>query len=368
MLTVKSMSFLVRPLSLLLLLVSLIAFSVSHPSSAKSAVSHVVISEVQIEGNTDVDDEFVELYNPTGTPVIMSGWRLAKKTASGTQTDLVTTLNGTIPAQGFFLIAHTDYDGSVTENVTYSTNIIAANNTIVLYSDAGTTVVDKVGFGSGASLDSETSPFATNPNDDESLERKASNTSTADSMTTGSDVSLGNAEDTDNNANDFILRAASDPQNATSAIEPLVITSPSPTATSTPTGSPTSSPTPTVTASPTVTPTSSPSATPTVTASPTATATTTPSPTSSPTMSASPTPTVTATASSTPTSVPTITPTSSPTSSPTASPSVSPSGSPTATTTSTPRPVQQFSCRFEFVNLSFGFFSLKLPMFTCSFR
>ena len=52
------------------------------PGQVQSAATHVVISEIQIEGGT-ADDEFVELYNPTGLAVDMEGWRLRRTSASG---------------------------------------------------------------------------------------------------------------------------------------------------------------------------------------------------------------------------------------------------------------------------------------------
>src|SRR3990167_11365760 len=73
------------------------------PRAVLSAANHIVISEIQIEGSV-ADNEFVELYNPTGDPVDLTGWRLARRTASAiTDTNnLVASMSGTIPAHGFF--------------------------------------------------------------------------------------------------------------------------------------------------------------------------------------------------------------------------------------------------------------------------
>jgi len=231
----------------------------AYPSRVYSAFNNVVINEAQIFG-TSAQDEFIELFNPTGAQIDITGWRLTRHTSTGgTESNIVSSLSGVIPAGGFFLVTNPpEYSGSVTPDQEYSaaSNDIAANNTITLYSDAGVTIVDRVGFGSAALFEGAAVP--TNPAAGGSVQR------------------IG--QDTENNANDFEILEASTPMNSNS--------SPSPTPTSTPT--PTASPTP------------SPSSTPT------------------------PSPTPTATSTSTPTSSPTVEPTSTPTPSPIATPSGTP--------------------------------------------
>lgn len=252
-----------------LLLFALSSILIRPLDTLKAVASHVVISEVQVAG-TSADDEFVELYNPTGSSVDLTGWRLTRKTSTGTQSSLVVSLSGSIPAQGYFLIAHPDYDGAVAADMTYSatTSALAVNNSVVLYSDPGVTMVDLVGMG-GASA-SETVTIA-NPPTDGSIERKANAGSDSTSMGSGgADEFAGNGEDTDNNSSDFIQRTVSDPQNSSSTIEPPL--TPTPTETLTPTESPTPTPTETPTPTPTETPT------PTLTPTPTSTPTPTPIP------------------------------------------------------------------------------------------
>jgi hypothetical protein len=296
-----------------------VIFIVNAPDAKAAPASHVVISEIQTKGVT-ADDEFVELYNPTAQDITMSSWRLTRKNSSGTEGNLVASLSGTIKAHGYYLIAHpTKYLGLTTPDKTYSStsSALANDNTVLLYSDAGVTLIDKVGW--GAAMDKESSASA-NPNVGEGLERKADTSSTVNSMTSGGlDEQLGNAEDTDNNENDFILRVVSQPQNSNSALEPVPTSTPTITPTSTPTNSPTPTDTPTMTPTSTPTPTDSP--TPTPTATPTATPTVTPTPTSTPTLT------------------PTTTPTNSPT--PTLSPTGTPSATPTPTTTVTATPTSQ---------------------------
>jgi hypothetical protein len=338
----------VHVVSLAIATVTLLTLGNRLPTSAATA-SHIVISEIKVGPG---DDDFVELYNPTASDIVMSGWRLSKKVS--TESSLVASLSGTIPSHGYFLITNKDGASSPSANVTYASSI-GANNTILLYNDAGTTLVDKVGM--GTATDGETAS-ATNPADGKSIERKAMGSSTAVSMAIGgTDEFLGNGEDTDNNNSDFVVRDTPQPQNAQSAVENLVIATPTPTMTATPTatgtGTPTmsSSPTPTPTATATATPTQTPtqSPTPTMTASPT------------PTMTASPTPTPT----STPTSSPTVTPTMSGT--PIATTTASPSTTGTPQPTSFPFPFggYTFRCEVTYMTIQSRFFIISLPKIIC---
>lgn len=72
----------------------------------------------------------------------------------------------------------------------------------------------------GASSLKEGTQFADNPQENESIERKALSTSTASTMLIGgADEFKGNSYDTNNNSTDFILRTISQPQNSSSPTE-----------------------------------------------------------------------------------------------------------------------------------------------------
>lgn len=259
-------------------------FSSFHPVASVSP--NVVISEVQLRA-TNVDDEFVELYNPSGLAIDLTGWKLTKRTQSGTQSNLVASMSGSIPAKGYFLIASTESAASSSADQLYSTQHLATDNSVTLYGNDGTTIVDLVGLGTATA--SETAGID-NPVNGGSIERKAQASSTTESMGTGgSDEFSGNGLDTDNNSADFVQRAISQPQSSQSTMEPPTV----PTPTNTPTVTPTNTPTPTETITPTMTPT----ATPTVTNTPTPTVTETPTPSPTPTVIPTliPTPTVTVT-------------------------------------------------------------------------
>lgn len=233
-----------------------------------SISNHIVISEVQV-ASSSANDEFVELYNPTVDDVDLTGWRLSRETKNGatTSANLVSSMSGTIKAHGYFLITpQSGYTGSVSADLKYSTgNVITSNNTVLLYSSDSATLVDKVGMGQATDFETATT---VNPGPGQSVERKANALSTQISMGAGgSDEFSGNGEDTDDNMQDFILRASSQPQNSSSFTEvPIAQT---PTITETPIDIPTETPTdiPTITPTMTVSPTQVPSIT--VTPSPT---------------------------------------------------------------------------------------------------
>lgn len=238
---------------LFLILSSVLLFS--RTTSVESApATNVVISEVMLRSVADADDEFIELYNPTAASINLEGWKLTRKPQDGApETNLIASLSGTIPSLGFFLVANDESFASGSADALYASSI-AGNNTISLYNT--TVVVDKVGI--GGATDAEGSPAAT-PSAGQSVERKANSASTVASMTTGADELLGNAEDSDNNLADFIVRTTPQPQSSTSAIEPQVIT---PTPTDIP-PTPTATPSPTLSPSPTLLPTPTATATPT---------------------------------------------------------------------------------------------------------
>lgn len=146
----------------------------------------LLISEVQISGETS-KDEFIELYNPNNESVDLTDWVIKRKSSSGIEYSLVSAsrLEGkTIPAQGYFLLAHEDYTGTVTSDVVWAkSNSVASNNSVLLYAFDGS-VIDKVGI--GVASDFETSPYPNNPDNNQSISRDAE-------------------IDTDNNAADFIL-------------------------------------------------------------------------------------------------------------------------------------------------------------------
>lgn len=161
------------------------------PQYVRGVVGHIVINEIKV-GGEKATDEFIELYNPTGAEVNLAGWRLSKKTASGSLSNLLTEFPSvTIPSLGVIVIAHDDYTNAAVKDLSYSTqSSITADNTVILYSDNGQTIVDLVGMGSASEAEGNTAP---SPDAGMSIERNVGN-------------------DTDNNAADFVVRAAPTPK------------------------------------------------------------------------------------------------------------------------------------------------------------
>lgn len=142
----------------------------------------IVINEVQIAGST-ATDEFIELYNTGSDSTNLSGWRLTKRTVSGNEYNLLASFPQlTIQPGSFFVIGHENFSG--TKQATYSTSqSMASDNTIVLYQDAGETIVDVVGFGTATMNEGAACP---NPQESKSAQR------------------IPNGADTNHNASDFL--------------------------------------------------------------------------------------------------------------------------------------------------------------------
>lgn len=182
----------------------LIGFFITLPASA-----NVVINEIQIGGESSTD-EFVELYNNGSEEVNLNGWRLSKRTASGTESNLLTTFPETnIAGNSTLVIAHTNFSGAA--DLTYSTqNSIASNNTVVLYSDSGDTIIDLVGMGDATSFENTSAPVPEN----------------------NMSISRSNGKDTNNNATDFKIgsptpgAASSTPQSNETGTTPTGTSSP----------------------------------------------------------------------------------------------------------------------------------------------
>jgi hypothetical protein len=203
---------------------------------ATAGASNVVISELQVGVSGSAADEFVELYNPTPAPVDIGGWVLQYRSATGTTySPSVTIPMGTVlPPRRYFLItsvrnasAASGFTGTVASDVA-NTGPLGLSGTgghvrigpLTTGSPTDSNAVDTLGYGTAVGPEAAVAPVPS-ASPTASLERKANQMSTAASMAIGgSDEFLGNGQDSNNNAADFVLRVTRDPQNLMSAPEP----------------------------------------------------------------------------------------------------------------------------------------------------
>ncbi|MEI6596856.1 MAG: lamin tail domain-containing protein [bacterium] len=168
------------------------------------ASQSILISEVQITGGPGkTENDFIELYNHTNSPFNLKGYRLVKRTKTGTTDTSIKSWSTDvfIPANGYFLWANSNYfDISVTPNATTTATISSDNGVAIRFGAADTgVIIDSVAWGQAQNIFVEGSVFPTNPEANQSLERK---------------INL----DTDNNNADFFVQENPNPQNSGTVI------------------------------------------------------------------------------------------------------------------------------------------------------
>ncbi len=174
---------------------------------------NVVISEFRTRGPGGVDDEFIELFNPTSAPISIGGWKIWASTSNSSSTiPLFVIPDGVTLASGrHYLVANTGWTGNgeppITADGTYNSNTIPDNGGIKLTTADEAVIVDQVGMSATTQYLEGTALAPLIGIDNQSYERRPGG-------------SLGSCIDTDNNATDFSLLAppntSPDPQNLSS--------------------------------------------------------------------------------------------------------------------------------------------------------
>ena len=201
-------------------------------TSTPSAPLHVVISEFRSQGPFGADDEFIELYNPTGAAVNIGGWIIKRSSPCGTSSyTLFSITSGTILQAGQHFLAATTASHIPSPDQNFSP-AITDDGGLALVNASGS-VVDQVGMCISTLYREGTNLVPLSGNTNQSYERRPGG-STA-------------CYDLDNNVADFVLISPSQPQNKASPIVMCsgVVTY---TPTRTPTVTPTRTPLPTATA------------------------------------------------------------------------------------------------------------------------
>jgi len=154
-------------------------------SPAQAVSANVVISEVYGGGGNSGamwKNDFVELYNRSETPVDVTGWVVQYYSASGTVAASTTPLAGTVAPKHTYLVQMAKGTGGTTALPTPDAIGGAAmsgtDGRIDLTS--GTTVIDRVGYGTANTSEGYTTPSLTNT---VSATRNAPCVDTADNAT-----------------------------------------------------------------------------------------------------------------------------------------------------------------------------------------
>ena len=117
---------------------------------ALAAPAHIRISAVSVGEKGSANDEYIELYNAGSAPVDLTTWSIKKKSASGSESTLVsaTRLRGKhiSPGAYFLLVNESGYRGADLPDGTWpsSYTLSSKNNALTLY--RGTTPVDSVAW------------------------------------------------------------------------------------------------------------------------------------------------------------------------------------------------------------------------------
>lgn len=140
-----------------LLFVSLFAvhfFTV--PLSVSAASDGVVISEISMGSSSSATDEFIELYNNSGSDINLSDWTIYYKSSTGkTWTKKATIVqNAVIHAHDYYLLASTrpEADTVLTSGMSQTGGVIELRS--------GSAVVDRVGWGTADTFEGQAASTA----------------------------------------------------------------------------------------------------------------------------------------------------------------------------------------------------------------
>lgn len=163
-------------------------------TTSTSPQRHILIAEVQITGGPGAsDNDMIVLYNPNDREADIGGWKLKKRTKSGTEYSVKTFSPGAkIAAYGTFMWANAKSGFAESVGAHASSVQILSDHTSIALIDASGRTVDAVAWGAGhANPFIEGEAYPENPGAGQRLSRKSAGTG---------------LEDTDNNRDDFTIR------------------------------------------------------------------------------------------------------------------------------------------------------------------
>jgi hypothetical protein len=203
----------------LVILAGFLLLSFALPGRAQAVSTTVVFGEVQTRGNGGASDEFIEIYNLSGSTVNIGNHKIRYRSCDGASlyTLFTFTAGEALAPYQHFLITGSGYNGTVTGNGTSSRSYgdcgqlqlqDASDNPIdtLVYTWSGGTQPTGGWTGiEGEDYDANPHNNTTGTNQDTSMVRKPDTLSQ-----TGGHK---NGQDTDNNSSDFLTTSASSPEN-----------------------------------------------------------------------------------------------------------------------------------------------------------
>lgn len=153
--------------------------------------SHLVIAEIQISGTGGTENDFIKFGNPTSANLDISGWKIRKRTKTGTESSIRVIPEGTSVAAGATILwanSKNNFAANMGAQI-ISSATISKDNSVAVFDSAGN-LVDAVSWGGGAGQFTEGQPYPLSPDDGQILKRKIKN---------------GTWQDTGNNSADFLI-------------------------------------------------------------------------------------------------------------------------------------------------------------------
>jgi hypothetical protein len=202
---------------------------------ATALSTNIVISQFRTNGSGGPTDEFVEIFNPTGSDINISGWNIRYSSSNGTpitRCTIPSVPSAVVLSPGqHYLIASGGFDDGYVVDLACDLAMADDGGIAVTLGDTANTVVDAVGMSTGTAF-KEGAVLAPLNNGDESYIRRPYN-------------SWHGCYDNKDNSMDFVVSSPAQPQNMSS---PSFDCGSMPTATNTPTLTETGTPTLTPTA------------------------------------------------------------------------------------------------------------------------
>ncbi|MHB9019316.1 MAG: lamin tail domain-containing protein [Minisyncoccota bacterium] len=155
----------------------------------------ILISEVQITGGTGkTNNDLVEIYNPNDSRVNLKGYRLVKRTKTGTSDVSIKSWTDDvyIEAKSFYLWASSEFiDISVVPDITTSGTLASDNGVALRFGAIDTgTIIDSVAWGAAENIFIGNGIFPQNPGAGQSIQRKIQNNLYIDTDNGSSDFEL----------------------------------------------------------------------------------------------------------------------------------------------------------------------------------